>query len=142
MLDQTLWRTVQGPAKAINTFIRATIASGTRNRFTNEVEAGLTFQGFVPSRPNDVVGIGWGTSFYGHRARDNAKDTIRLADSSARLLVPEDHIELTWQIPVRDYLTVQPDFQYFWHVGGQAPEKGQAAASEGAVLGLNMTTTF
>ena len=142
VLDQTLWRTVQGPSKAINTFVRATIASGTRNRFTNEVEAGLTFQGFVPSRPNDVVGVGWGTSFYGHRARDNVKDTIRLADSSARLLVPEDHIELTWQIPVRDYLTVQPDFQYFWHLGGQEPEKGQAAASEGAVLGLNMTTTF
>ncbi|WP_249200472.1 carbohydrate porin [Gluconobacter sp. Dm-44] len=142
VFDQALWRTMGDPVKAINTFVRATMASGTRNRLTAEVEAGLTFQGFVPSRPNDVIGIGWGTGFFSHRAKENARDVIRLSDSTARLLVPENHIELTWQVPVRDYVTLQPDFQYFWNLGGQEPVKGAASASQGAVLGLNMTTSF
>ncbi len=141
VIDQMLWRAAKGQQKAISVFIRATANDGVRNRFSSEVEAGLTFDGLVPGRIDDTIGVAWGTTLYGRRALKSARDAMRLGGSGADDLKPENHLELTWQIAVTPYLNLQPDLQYFWNVGGVARSSAGGIAN-GFVAGLNMTTTF
>ncbi len=141
--DQMIWRAVPGSSKTISLFMRATANDGSRNRYSTEIQGGLTLDGLVPGRTNDTIGLAWGTGFYGSRAIGNAHDAVRLGTSLAGALKPEQHIEATYQAAATPYLIVQPDFQYFWHVGGTAfdPETGRSIGN-GVVLGVNMTTTF
>ncbi|MBB2165838.1 carbohydrate porin [Gluconacetobacter sp. 1b LMG 1731] len=141
--DQMIWRAVPGSSKTISLFMRATANDGLRNRYSTEIQGGLTLDGLVPGRTDDTIGLAWGTGFYGSRAIGNAHDAVRLGTSLAGALKPEQHIEATYQAAVTPYLIVQPDFQYFWHVGGTSfnPETGRSI-DNGVVLGVNMTTTF
>lgn len=141
--DQMIWRAAKGSNKTINIFVRATVNDGSRNRFASEIQGGVTFDGLVHGRGDDTIGIAWGTGFYGSRAIGNAHDAMRLGTSLAGDLKPEQHIEATYQAAVTPYLIIQPDFQYFWHVGGTSsdPETGRTIGN-GTVLGVNMTTTF
>ncbi|WP_338029728.1 carbohydrate porin [Gluconacetobacter tumulisoli] len=143
VLDQMIWRAEKGSGKTINVFARATVNDGTRNRFSSEVQAGLTFDELLPGRPDDTIGVAWGTGFYERRAIENAYDATRLGTSLAGPLRPEHHVELTYQAAVTPYLILQPDFQYFWNIGGTSrnPDTGRPIAN-GIVMGLNMTTTF
>ncbi|WP_246375755.1 carbohydrate porin [Gluconacetobacter takamatsuzukensis] len=141
--DQMIWRAAKGSNETINVFMRATTNDGSRNRFATEIQGGVTFDGLVPGRGDDTIGVAWGTGFYGSRAIGNARDAMRLGTSLAGALKPEQHVEVTYQAAVTPYLILQPDFQYFWHVGGTSfdPQTGHPIAN-GVVLGLNLTTTF
>ncbi|MBB2201588.1 carbohydrate porin [Gluconacetobacter tumulisoli] len=141
--DQMIWRASSESSKTISLFVRATANDGSRNRFSTEIQGGVTFDGLVPGRTDDTIGIAWGTGFYGSRAIGNARDAARLGTSLAGALKPEQHIEATYQAAVTPYLIIQPDFQYFWHVGGTSfdPQTGRPIGN-GVVLGVNVTTTF
>jgi len=143
VIDQMIWRKAPGSASTINFFVRATANDGVRNRFGTEVQTGLTFDGLVPGRIDDTIGVAWGTSFYGRRAIENTRDMIRLGTDLAGVLRPEQHMEVTYQAAVTPWLTVQPDAQYFWSVGGTSldPATGRRIP-DAAVVGLNMTTSF
>lgn len=143
VIDQMVWRESKGSSKTINFFTRATINDGVRNRFSKEIQSGLTFDGLIPGHSDDTIGIAWGTSFYGSRAIENTRDTFRLGTNSAGHLKSEHHVELTYQAAITPYLLLQPDFQYFWNIGGTSKnsDTGQAIKN-GTVIGLNMTTTF
>lgn len=141
--DQMIWRAAPGSSRTISLFMRATANDGSRNLFSTEIQGGVTFDGLVPGRTDDTIGLAWGTGFYGSRAIGNARDGMRLGTSLAGALKPEQHIEATYQAAVAPYLIIQPDFQYFWHVGGTSfdPQTGRPIGN-GVVLGINMTTTF
>lgn len=143
VLDQMIWRKSKDSGKTINFFVRTTVSDETRNRFSLEIQSGFTFDELLPGRPDDTIGIAWGTSLYGRRAIRNARDVVRLGTGFPYQLRPEHHIELTYQAAVTPYLILQPDFQYFVNVGGvtRDPETGQSVPN-GMVMGLNMTTTF
>jgi len=143
VFDQMIWRKEKGSGKTINFFVRATVNDGIKNRFASEVQAGLTFDELLPHRPDDTIGVAWGVGFYGHRARESERDATRLGTNTDGRLTPEHHVEITYQAAVTPWLTVQPDFQYFLHVGGTSldPDTG-THIHNAAVAGLNMTTTF
>ena len=143
LLDQMIWRKTKESGKTINLFVRTIVSNGQRNRFSVEIQSGLTFDELLPGRPDDTIGLAWGTSLYGHQAIRSAHDAVRLGTSVPYQLRPEHHIELTYQAAVTPYLILQPDFQYFLNVGGVSrdPDTGRAIRN-GVVTGLNMTTTF
>lgn len=143
VIDQMIWRKAKNSGKTINFFARAIAANQTRNQFAFEIQSGFTFDELLPDRPDDTIGIAWGTSLYSAQARHYAQDSMRLGTSQPYSLTPEHHFELTYQAAVTPYLIVQPDFQYFMHVGGttQDPTTGKRIHN-GVVAGLNITTTF
>ncbi|MFT9257548.1 MAG: carbohydrate porin [Acetobacter sp.] len=143
VLDQTVWRRKKDSGKTINFFTRATVNDGTRNLVAVEVQSGFTFDELLPGRPDDTIGIAWGAGFYGRRALQHARDALRLGTSATGMLRPEHHVELTYQAAVTPWLIVQPDFQYFLHVGGVSGTSDNGRSLRHAVVsGLNVTTTF
>lgn len=143
VIDQMIWRAAPGSSKTINFFTRAIVNDGIRNRISREIQGGLTFDGLIPGHSDDTIGLAWGTSFYGKRAMENAHDSFRLGTNTYGHLRSEQHIEVTYQAAITPYLLLQPDFQYFWHVGGTSKNAAtDRAIRNGTVIGLNMTTTF
>lgn len=143
VIDQMIWRKEKGSGKTINFFARATLSNGTNSRFSSEIQSGFTFDELLPGRPDDTLGLAWGTGLYGLRAKENTHDSFRLGTNTAGALTPEHHLEFTYQAAATPWLIVQPDFQYFWHVGGTSlnPDTGKHIRN-GVVTGLNVTTTF
>lgn len=143
VFDQTFWRLEKDSPKAASFFIRVTGNDDIRNTLTLGTEAGLTFHGLIPARPDDVLGLAWGTAFYGHRARMAEQDSLRYTGQADSRTQAEQHLELTWQAPVTPYIMVQPDFQYFWNINSGSPDSETGhRIPNAAILGLNVTTTF
>ncbi|GBQ18076.1 porin [Acetobacter cibinongensis NRIC 0482] len=143
VLDQMIWRKEKNSGKTINFFFRTSVANQKRSYFSLELQSGLTFDELIPGRPDDTIGIAWGTSLYSKSALKNAEDSVRFGTKEPYVLKPEHHIELTYQAAVTPYLIVQPDFQYFFNTGGTiSPANTTLPHRRSAVLGVNMTTTF
>lgn len=143
VIDQMIWRKARGAPQTINMFVRFTGNDGVRNRLATEIQSGLTFDGLVPGRVDDTIGLAWGATFYGSRAIANARDAQRLGTGTTGRLKPEYHMELTYQAALTHWLIVQPDFQYFWNVGGTSRDATTGRRIPDAlVTGINLTTTF
>jgi porin len=81
---------------------------------------GLSYEGLIPQRKNDVVSVGW---LYGETS-----DFIPGA-SAAKLL------EVNYQWASTRYLRIIPDFQYLWRPTG-------TNNSDAAVFGVRLNLTF
>ena len=82
--------------------------------------AGVSYEGLIPRRTNDVVSVGW---LYG-----KTSDFIPNA-SAAKLL------EVNYQWVSKRYLRIIPDFQYLWQPTG-------TNSSDAAVFGVWINLTF
>ena len=82
--------------------------------------AGVSYEGLIPQRKNDVVSVGW---LYG-----KTSDFIPSA-SAAKLL------EVNYQWVSKRYLRIIPDFQYLWRPTG-------TNSSDAAVFGVRLNLTF
>lgn len=143
VFDQTIWRIEGDTPRAASVFIRVTGNDGIKNTFSFGAEAGLTVQGIVPHRKDDVLGIAWGAGFFGRRAKQAAEDSLLYSGEMTSGRKSEHHIELTWQTPVLPWLNIQPDFQYICNVGGGASSQSDTPAiPNAAIFGLNVSSTF
>ncbi|MFN8643558.1 MAG: carbohydrate porin [Candidatus Binatia bacterium] len=108
MIDQALLASEAGDA-VLGAFLR--VAGSTQN-VTNVVgfyaDAGLTWFGPIPSRPDDVVGLALSVLRY--------TQDFQQQEQSAGTPVGggETALELTYQINVTPWLVVQPDAQFFF----------------------------
>lgn len=143
VFDQMIWRSGRDERKTINLFVRGTTSDAVRNRFSHELQAGLTFDGLINGHPDDTIGIAWGTSFYSHSFKVNARNAEYFGTDASGHLQQEHYVELTYQAAMTPWLILQPDLQYFRHVGGVSlnPDTGRPVR-DGFVLGLNVTTTL
>jgi porin len=92
----------------LSAFIRFGVANGDLNRFDRYLGAGLVLRGLVGE---DELGIAIAQAYNGDAYRALA----------ARVGMPTDrvetNIELTWRIPVAEWLALQPDVQYIINPG-------------------------
>jgi porin len=63
VIDQMLWRADSSDNRGLNFFLRASTAPSDRNLINLYFDSGLTFNGPIASRPDDIVGIGFA---FGH----------------------------------------------------------------------------
>jgi porin len=101
--DRTLWT---GDSGVLAGFLRFGQAEDRFNTFDGYIGVGTSLTGFWPARPDDAVGFGIATAFTG----DNYEEAQELAGSSTDSR--ETNLELTYRIPIADWLTLQPDIQY------------------------------
>ncbi len=115
IIDQLIWK-VPGSgdeAKGIAIFGRLIGAPSNRSEVDFYAEAGLTFSGMVPQRPNDVFGIGF--------AYTGISSDASQADRDAGLGVIRSYeslIEISYTAQIVPGWTIQPDFQYIWNPAG------------------------
>jgi porin len=92
-------------------WLRAGVADDRFNDFRQYLGAGVTAAGLVPGRPDDQLGLAIGSAQAGMPWR--AAQALAATPADAR----ETTVELTWRMPMNDWLTLQPDLQYVINPG-------------------------
>ena len=112
-----------------------------RNLVSFYSDAGLTFQGLIPGRDNDIAGLGVGFARIGNNARGLDQDTRFFSgDPSFPIRSQEVVMELTYQAQVTPWLSVQPDVQYIFNPSGGV--LNPKARRDALVLGLRSALSF
>lgn len=130
MADQWLYRAPSADKdskRGLSVFARAGAApQEDRNVITFDFETGLNYTGLIPSRPQDVFGLGFATT--------------RLGDSYVRANGGSAHreslLELSFAAVIGDHVAVQPDLQYIFTPGGIGNIRDEFIA------GLRVTMSF
>lgn len=143
VMDQMVWRPAIDSPQSLGVFARVTSNRSDRNPVSLAIDAGVTLKAPFANRENDTVGIGWGVSHTGSRARDADRDSRRYADGYYPVRHDEQHIEITYQAQVTPWLVVQPDFQFIRRPGGGVlnEQSGHKFGSE-TVFGLHTRIIF
>jgi porin len=140
IVDQMIYRMPGGgDPKGISVFGRVIGAPADRNLVDFYWEVGMTFFGVMPSRPNDILGIGFG---YVGISRDEAASQREAGELITSTYGAGVEVAYTAEIVPGWYL--QPDFQYFWNPGGRVadPDDPTKPIPDGAVLGLRTTINY
>ena len=125
--DQQLYRHA---SRSISVFTRVGGAPAEINPIDWYVDAGLNFQGVIPGRPDDVLGVAFSRSWF-----SSNYSRSQVAGGSPPYSA-ETVLEATWQIQIRPWWTLQPDFQYIFNPSGR---QGSADAT---VLGVRVSLAF
>jgi porin len=121
-LDQMLWLEEDGGAQGLGAFARAGWADEEVNEIESFASAGLNYQGLLPGRDNDVLGIGfaWGG----------------LSDEAGFEADFERAVEIYYNAEVTPWLRVSPDLQVVSNPGGE--ESGR----EAVIAGIRVQVDF
>jgi porin len=141
IIDQMIYRLPgEGDPKGVSVFGRIIGAPEDRNLVSLYWEAGLTFTGMIASRPDDILGIAYARTVI---SNDVAANVIDSGETSIRPSY-EGLIEVSYTAQIVPGFTIQPDFQYFWNPGGNAPmpDDPDVAVPNAAVFGLRTTINY
>jgi porin len=146
VIDQMLWRAGGGGGREVNGFVRAVAAPPDRNLIDLYLDAGLTFQGFVGSRPDDTVGLGAAYSCISPQAATYDRDLAAFTGMPRPIRDYEAAIELTYQTQLAPNWSLQPNLQFIVHPGGNVPNpRGPSSATavpNAVVLGMRTVLKF
>jgi porin len=104
-------------------FLRYGVANPDINEFRSYAGTGVRTRGLIPQRAQDELGIALSWASLGRAAREAAPPSLERASYEAAL-------ELTYRMPVTEWLTIQPDIQFVFNPGADA------ALADSFVLGL------
>jgi porin len=118
VLEQQIYQKPDNKDSGIFAITRASFSPGDRNPIQFYVDAGLSFQGLVPGRPNDQF------AFLGSFSK--VSPGLRAADFDANFFngkfAPVHNfgalVEATYAISVMNGVVLQPNIQYVFHPGG------------------------
>lgn len=130
IFDQQLYRPPGGDANSgISAFTR--IGAATSDRSINDfyLEGGIVANGMVPGRPLDSMGAVFLYSHMSNRARGLDRDQMRILQQPFPLRDYELSIELMYSLTLVPGWTLQPDFQYIAHPGGNIPDPASGLAN-------------
>jgi porin len=139
IIDQLIWK-VPGSegAKGVALFGRVVGAPSAQNLIDFYAEAGITFSGMIPHRPDDGLGIAF--------AYTGISDQVHGFDVDSGLPVARNYealLEICYTMQLAKGWSLQPDFQYIWQPGGNVPnETGTGAVEDAAVFGARTTISF
>lgn len=144
VVDQRLWQSEQSPdSMNVSMFLR--VMGGTpsdRNLVDFGVDGGVTFNGLISRRPADAFGVAASIAGISDDAKALDRDA-RSFGSVTPIRADEVLMEVFYLAEITPGWTVQPDFQYVWRPGGNAPnETGTRPLGDAAVVGVRTTLNF
>ncbi len=144
LADQMIYRVPGTKDQGLGLFGRVMVAPSDRNEISFYVNAGASYKGVIPGRPDDTAGIGVIYSRISNTARNRDTDAVTFSEAPGRVRDAETVLEVTYQAQITPWWTLQPDFQYVFSPGGGIPDPNQPSKTIGdaAVLGLRATITF
>lgn len=113
--DMLLYRLPGSDMRSLGAFLRAGWVPDDRNFVTAYVDGGLAYRGPFEGRDNDVASFGISFAPISGRAQRLTEDLQRFAGSNARSPDFEAAIELSYQLALAPWWTVQPDIQMIFH---------------------------
>ena len=146
VIDQTLWHPADSKDKALSGFMRLLWNPDDRNTVAYQLDVGLNLLGMIPERDNDIVGLAFAYLPITDSASGLDQDTNAFNSTNAPLRNYESQIELTYQAQISPWLTVQPEFQYVFHPGGNLANpndvSGTKPVGDAAILGVRAIVRF
>ena len=103
--DQYLWSPEGAPDRGVGLFFRFGASDGNPNPIKYAYSAGFSFNGLVPGRPKDNIGLGWARSQYSGDFVPFLRQKLDLG------LNVEDAVELYYNAVVTPWLNVSLDLQ-------------------------------
>ena len=136
--DQAVWQNKSNPGQTdeIDVFFRAGNALGDRSTFNYYCDGGITFNGVIPGRPNDLFGLATAYGNIGSGLRGYVEDENSFNGTSVPVPDFEENVELTYYYQITPWWSVQPDLQVIFHPGGSS------AVQNAVVLGARAVITF
>jgi porin len=132
--------------RGISVFTRASGSPPDRSLIDYYVDAGVSFNGVIPSRPNDSFGIAGAYAHISPNASRLDQEKAFFAGVPSPIRKYEALIEATYQYQIMTGWTVQPDFQYIFRPGGGIPDPNDPAGirriGNAAVVGWRSTVKF
>jgi len=116
LVEQQLFKHKDG--RRLMGFARYGTANKDVNAIKDNLVAGLTYEGPLASRPDDVIGLGVSRISFGQKAQD-----VALASGTDPAIKSETAYELTYQAKLTEWLNVQPEVQYVRTVSNPARDK-------------------
>jgi porin len=140
-VEGSLYRS--GSGGELTGFARVGGSPDDRNVIPFYAEAGVAYKGLIPGRENDSTGLSIDYARISNRARGLDQDTRFFTGNP---LFPirnyEMVLELTYQMQVTPWLTVQPDAQYVFNPGGHVLNDNGTVRPNALVFGLRSAITF
>ena len=123
--DQMILKENKDPedAQGLGLFTRYGWAGSKVNDVTNFWSAGLHYQGLLPDREEDVLGLGFAQGFFSNRASDFTDDY-------------ESVWELYYKAQLTAWMALSPDIQYVTNPGGDG------AAADALVFAFRAQIAF
>lgn len=144
LVDQMIYRVPGTKDQGLGLFGRIMAAPGDRNQIGFYVNAGASYKGAIPGRPDDTAGVGVIYSRVSNTASNLDVDTAAFSGAPRRIRDAETVLEVTYQAQITPWWTLQPDFQYVFKPAGGIPDPSRPSEviGDAAVLGLRATITF
>jgi porin len=148
VIDQQLYRPTGGDANSgIAIFSRIAGAQPDQSLIDFYLDGGIVFTGLIPGRPKDAFG---GAFIYSHISnRASALDCDRNFFSASLPQPVRDYelsLEFTYRAEIVQGWTLQPDLQFAFHPGGNAPNPndptGLTPIRNATLLGLRTTIQY
>ncbi len=139
-----LWRVPDTSDQGSNAFMRLSATPGDRNPVVFYADAGLSYKGLVPGRPDDTLGIAFAHARISKRARALDRDA-RAFGAAGPVRSSEALLEVTYQAQIVPGWTIQPDFQYVWRPGGRVANPLDPAGrviKNAVMLGVRTTIRY
>ncbi len=142
----SLPNTEEKDKKGISVFARASGSPADRSLIDFYADAGISFNGIIPGRPDDSFGIAGAYSHISANASLLDQETAFFSGVPNPIRRYEGLIEATYQWQVMTGWTVQPDFQYILRPGGGIPNPNDPTGihriGNAAVVGFRSTIKF
>jgi porin len=145
ILDQTIGAGI-GPGRGAGFFFRLGAVPGDRNVVSLSADAGVSFNGFMEGRPDDLFGIGLGYTQISNAARMLDYDTAYFNNSLLPARSAEELVEVTYIAKIAAGWYIQPDMQFIMQPGGNIPDPGDPTGTRtlrnSLVFGLRTLMRF
>jgi porin len=138
--DASIYRTEDGGG--LSAFARIGGSPNDRNLISLYVDAGLTYKGLIPGRDDDTAGIAIGYARIGNNARALDQDVQAFSNPFFPVRDQETVPEISYQIQVTPWMTLQPDLQRIFHPSGNVLTPDGSLRRDALVLGLRSMLTF
>lgn len=140
IVDQMIWQTPGTDDDGIGLFAMVMGGPSNRNLSNLFVEGGMNWRGPFEERKDDVFGLAAAFLGISPAARQFSNDLIAFGKATTGYASNETVLEATYQAPVTNWLTLQPDLQYVINPNAGIPNSfGSTPEPNAFVIGLRAT---
>ena len=144
-VERDLWRSPRKLNQSIRGFFRVASNPQVKNNvMTGYLDAGLSFAGLSPGRPNDEFGlaVAWGN--VSPVVNNQVKQYNQYYSESLPLPTSESVFEMTYLAPIKPWWSLQPFLQYIVNPGGGTanPTAPTQKIPNATIAGIRMAINF
>lgn len=140
IIDQQIWRRPGTKDQGIGVFIQVMGGPSDRNLSNLFIEGGMNWRAPFADRADDVFGFAVSYLGISPAARAFSRDMVGFGRLASPYASNETVLELTYQAPLTDRLTLQPDAQYVVNPNAGIPGNfGSRVLPDTLVIGMRAT---